>query len=194
MIADLISGQIARLCQMPDGRLTPDAESPAVLLCGSFNPLHAGHLQLAAAAASKLGRPAAFEIGVINADKPPLAESEVRRRLRQFEWVAPVWLAREPTFAGKARLFPGATFVVGVDTADRIVQPRFYGGEDEARAALAVIRASNCRFLVAGRVDAGSRFRGVESLELADDLFMGIAEAEFRADVSSTALRMVRAT
>ncbi len=192
MIADLLRGRLPRLCQMPDGRLTPDEASPAVLVCGSFNPLHEGHRQLAVVAAQKLGRPAAFEISVFNADKPPLGENVVRRRLRQFERLAPVWLTREPTFVGKARLFPEATFVVGADTAERVAQPHYYGGEGAMQSAFEDIRSRRCGFLVAGRVNGCGMFVGVESLELPADLFAGLAETEYRADVSSTSLRMLR--
>ena len=76
----------------------------------------------------------AFELGAVNADKPAFDAAEARRRLRQFVWLAPVWLTRLPTFAAKARQFPGCIFVVGADTAERIVQPRFYGGSEAAMA------------------------------------------------------------
>src|SRR5207253_2225903 len=83
---------------------------------------------------------------VVNADKPPLSEAEVRRRVAQLLWKAPAWLTRAPTFVEKARLFPGAVFVVGVDTAVRIVQPRFYGGSEEGmRTAMGEIRERGCR-------------------------------------------------
>lgn len=192
MIADLLRGRLPRLCQMPDGRLTPDGESPAVLVCGSFNPLHEGHRQLAVVASRKLGLPAAFEIGIVNADKPALEEVEVRWRLRQFEWLAPVWLTREPTFVGKARLFPNATFVVGTDTAERVTQPHYYVGDDAMQSAFEEIRSRQCRFLVAGRVNSCGDFVGAVSLALPADLFEGLTEAEFRADVSSTVIRMLR--
>lgn len=192
MIADLLNGKTAQLCQMPDGRLTPVAEPPAVIVSGSFNPLHEGHRRLAEVATRILGVSAAYEIGIANADKPLLTESDVRRRLRQFEWLAPVWLTGEATFVGKARRFPGATFVVGADTAMRVVQPSYYGSATALVAALDQIRTLRCRFLVAGRVNSDGRFVGFESLALPRDLFAGIAEGEFRADVSSTRLRAAR--
>jgi hypothetical protein len=134
---------------------------------------------------------------VVNADKPSLAGEEVRRRLQQFAWRAPVWLTRVPTFAAKARLFPGAVFAVGADTAARIVQARFYdNSEARLREALAGLREVGCRFLVAGRVDREGRFVGLEDLALPAeyaDLFQPIPATQFRFDVSSTALRSVPA-
>ena len=114
--------------------MRPDAPKPSLLLPGSFNPLHAGHLGLAKIASEFAGAPAAFDLSVLNADKPPLADEEVRRRLDQFAWRAPVWLTRAPTYAEKAELFPGCVFVVGADTAARVVQPRFYQ-DSEGRMA-----------------------------------------------------------
>jgi hypothetical protein len=192
LLANFLAGQPAILCVEADGRLRAGAALPGMLLPGSFNPLHEGHRGMAVAAQRLLGRQAAFELSVANVEKPPLAESEVRRRMAQFAWQASLWLSHAPTFLEKSRLFPGAVFVVGVDTAVRIVDPRFYGGSVETmRAALAEIRGHGSRFLVAGRL-AGDRFVELEQVGMPDefrDLFSAIGCEMFRADVSSTQLR-----
>jgi hypothetical protein len=192
-LAALLSGATPALCVEPDGRTRAGGPRPALLLPGSFNPLHEGHCRLAEVAACQVGAASAFELTVVNADKPPLAGEEVRRRLAQFAWRAPVWLTRAPTFAEKADLFPGAAFVVGADTAARIVQPRFYGDSAERMAAaLGAVRSRGCHFLVAGRVGAQGHFVGLEQIEIPPafrDLFLGIPESAFRLDVSSTQLR-----
>jgi hypothetical protein len=72
----------------------------------------------------------AFEISVTNVDKPPLAGETVRHRLAQFAWKSPVELTRAPTFVEKSRLFPGTTFVVGADTAERLFGAQYYGGDE----------------------------------------------------------------
>jgi hypothetical protein len=193
-LARFLAGETAALHVEMDGRMCPDAPKPVLLLAGSFNPLHEGHLRLAEIASTIIGAAAAFDLSVLNADKPPLPDEEVRRRLMQFVWRAPVWLTRAATYTDKAELFPGCDFVVGADTAARIVQPRFYGDSDERMAeALARFRAANCRFLTAGRIDNGGRFVGVGELALPAayrDLFQGIPEAAFRVDLSSTELRV----
>src|SRR5439155_9842711 len=128
---------------------------PFVLFTGSFNPLHAGHVLLARIAEELRQQPSAFEISVTNVDKPPLSGETVRDRLAQFAWKSPVELTRAPTFVEKSRLFPGTTFVIGADTAERLVAPRYYG-DDEVRMHLALeeIANSGCSFLVAVRIDA----------------------------------------
>jgi hypothetical protein len=195
-LSAFIAGQSAAVCARADGRIHVADAKPQVLLPGSFNPLHAGHVGLARVAAELLHAPAAFELTVVNADKPPLSMEEVRRRLAQFTWVAPVWLTRAPTFREKAELFPGAVFVIGADTAARIVQHRFYeNSETRMHDALARIRQQGCRFLVAGRVDTSGCFLGCDDLSLpesARDLFEAVPAARFRFDLSSTQLRALR--
>lgn len=188
----LLRGTADRVCVESDGRLRLNAPLPAVLLPGAFNPAHVGHRRLAEVAERLTGRPAAFELSVQNVDKPPLGLAEIRRRIEQFTWQAPLWLTRAPTFLEKARLFPGTVFVVGLDTAERIVATRYYAGDEERLCrALAEIQAAGCRFLVAGRADA-DRFRTLDDVTVPDScsaLFQAIPEAGFRLDVSSTRLR-----
>src|SRR5688572_28181013 len=79
----------------PDGTLTPGERPGRLLLPGSFNPLHAGHVELALAAAEVAGLPeseVAFELSVVNVDKPPLTVFEVERRVQQFHDAWPLVL------------------------------------------------------------------------------------------------------
>jgi Cytidylyltransferase-like len=181
------------VCVEPDGSVRVIDLRPAAILPGSFNPLHEGHRRLAEVGARRLGTPVAFELSVLNVDKPPLDDDEVNHRLDQFRGIAPVYLTRAPEFQKKAELFPGAVFVVGADTALRIISPRYYQDDPSQRnLALAHIRAQGCRFLVAGRLNDVRRFVHLDHIEVPggfQDLFEAIGEAEFRADVSSTKLR-----
>ena len=165
---------------------------PRALLSGSFNPLHHGHIELAAVAARRLGVPVHFELSIANADKPELPHEEVERRVSQFANVGPVWLTRAATFTAKADLFPGVAFVLGWDTAVRVIDSKYYGGIDGRDLALRKLLERQCRFVVAGRVDASGRFRVWDGGDLAEEfapLFVALTEADFRADVSSTQLR-----
>ena len=98
------AGEVEAVCVEPDGRVRAGAPLPGCLLPGSFNPLHHGHRALAEAARGLTGRAPAYELSVVNVDKPPLPDEEVRSRIGQLAWHAPVWLTRQPTFLGKARV------------------------------------------------------------------------------------------
>lgn len=175
-----------------DGGAVGTEPRPLALLPGSFNPLHHGHTALARAAAVHLGVDVHFELSIVNADKGTLPHEEVERRAAQFANVGPLWLTRCATFEAKADLFPGTAFVLGWDTAVRVIDPKYYGGEAGRDAALRRLLASGCRLVVGGRVDAGGAFRVWDRGGLAtafDSLFVVLAEADFRADVSSTELR-----
>ena len=189
----LVAGELNRVTIEPDGQILLSAPPPVVLFPGSFNPLHAGHVLLARVAQELRQQPVAFEISVANVDKPPLESATVRRRLTQFAWKAPVELTRAPTFVEKARLFPGATFVVGADTAERLFGARYYGG-DEARMHLALeeIAGSGASFLVAVRLDATGRVRTLGDIPVPRryaDLFIEIPAHRFRLDISSSEIR-----
>jgi len=181
------------VCQEPDGTIRLDGPRPIAVLPGSFNPLHHGHTRLAAAAAVRLGVPVAFELSVANVDKPELSAHEVTRRVGQFVGQASVWVTRAATFAAKADLFPGAVFVLGYDTAVRLLDPRYYKDDPIRRdEVLRTLLARGSRVLVGGRLDADGVFRTWMDTSLPDDLsglFIPLLEADFRVDVSSTLLR-----
>lgn len=195
-LARLERGEIAWFRRGPEGETSPFAAVPTALLSGAFNPLHKGHRRLAQAAGRNLGARIDFEVSILNVDKPAIAASEIRRRLAQFDSVGNVFVTRAPTFLDKARLFPGCAFVVGADTAPRVVAPEYYGGSiDQMGAALAEIARLACRFLVAGRVDDAGRFVTLASLKIPAKhrpLFSPLAPDEFREDISSTELRSRR--
>jgi hypothetical protein len=170
-----------------------DPSRPTAVLAGAFNPVHAGHRGLAAAAEDWLGLPLAFELSVANVDKPALTPAEVRHRLEPFAGNASLWLTHAPRFVQKAELFPGAVFVVGADTAARIVDPRYYDGDpDRMRQALDRLQGRGCRFLVACRLEAGGRCAALVDLPIppsAGDLFIALPTERFRLDISSTEIR-----
>ncbi len=132
-----------------------------------------------------------YEMTIANADKPPLDFQTIETRSRQFA-EHPLWITSAPTFVEKAELSPGVVFIVGADTAERIVQHRFYGAcESPMHLALEKIRETGCRFLVAGRL-AGDRFQTQAHIAIPagfEDLFESLPASEFRRDISSTQLR-----
>ncbi|HTI83138.1 MAG TPA: hypothetical protein VL614_22015 [Acetobacteraceae bacterium] len=192
-IGQLLAGVVNRVTAQPDGQLALSAPPPAVLLPGSFNPMHEGHVSLARIAEELRQQPVSFEISVTNVDKPPLASETIRQRLTQFAWKAAVELTRAPTFLEKSRLFPKATFVIGADTAERLFAPRYYGDdEDRMHAALGEIASSGANFLVAVRLDSAGRVRTLQDILVPQrygDLFTEIPEHRFRVDLSSSQIR-----
>jgi cytidylyltransferase-like protein len=189
----LLAGGLDRVTVQPDGQMVLSAPRPVVLFPGSFNPVHEGHVLLARVAEELRQQPLAFELSVTNVDKPPLAGETVRHRLAQFAWKSPVELTRAPTFLEKSRFFPGTTFVVGADTAERLVAPKYYG-DDELRMhdALEEIANSGGSFLVAVRINAAGRVRALNDIPVPRryaDLFTEIPEHRFRFDTSSSEIR-----
>ena len=186
---DLLSGQLAAIRR---GSSPTGSGTPQVVFPGAFNPAHDAHRQMIEVARRRLGQEVACEISIENVDKPPLDFLEIQTRAQQFPTDAKLWFTRAPSFAKKAEIFPGATFVVGADTIERVGQGRYYGDNPAAlSAAIAKIAAQGCRFLVFGRVVDG-KFQSLEDLRLPVELAklcQGVPELEFRSDLSSTELR-----
>ena len=206
-LAQLLSGAARWVAADGGGALAVEGAVPAALLPGSFNPLHPGHRELRAAAAAILGFPPAYELSAANVDKPPLTADELRRRLAAFGPGETVAVTAAATFHQKAELFPGRAFIIGWDTAVRLVAPRYYAdaggagsgggaaggtdGETAMLAALARMWAGGAQFLVAGRLDGG-RFKTLDDVAVPAGfrpMFRAIPESLFRRDLSSTDLR-----
>lgn len=181
---DLILGEELVFATLPhDGRL---------LLPGAFNPLHHAHQRMLEIAESKTGLTGAYELSIVNVDKPLLDYMEIDNRLRQFN--KPVWVTRLPTFLEKARHFRDANFVVGIDTLARIVEPGYYGSVEARDRALAELIDLDTRFVVFGR-SLESGFLGLSDLSLPDALrarCLEVARTEFDEPVSSSELRRAR--
>ncbi|NNJ71112.1 MAG: hypothetical protein HKP10_07490 [Kiritimatiellales bacterium] len=160
----------------------------AILLPGSFNPLHRGHEGLLLAAEKVSGREGLLELSITNVDKPPLDIVEVERRLLQLKGRYCAVVTCASTFVEKAELFPGAWFALGYDTVVRLLSPDYHA---DVPGMLERFRELGTRFVVAGRLYNGS-FQGLGYMGVPagfEDLFIPIPEAVFREDVSSTELR-----
>lgn len=177
---------------LPGGKLQQQIESPpAALLCGAFDPLHAGHLQLRDVARDFLKCSVGFEISITNVDKPPLDFLTIERRRHQFT-DAPLALTNAPRFAQKVKAFAHTTFIVGSDTAERIVSAKYYGDSIEGvTSALQRIAQSSCQFLVAARMVRGQllTLKQIAVPQEFQHLFRELPEDLFRADISSSEIR-----
>jgi len=178
----ILGDELAVATEPHDGKL---------LFPGAFNPLHDGHRQMMAIAEEVTGLTGAYELSVANVDKPFLDYREIERRLAQFD--RPVWLTRLPTFIEKARHFPDAVFVVGLDTLIRIAEPRYYGGVLMRDEALRELREYGASYVVFGRV-LNRQFQVLE--DVVDSLpgtlierSTGIGADRFNNPASSTGIR-----
>lgn len=165
--------------------------SDLAVLSGSFNPLHQGHSRLRTAAREQLGCDVLYELSVVNADKGRLPTDKLIERLRQFQ--SPVAVTAAPLFADKAALFPGCCFVVGFDTAIRLLDARYYhNGFEGMQLQLSALQRKGHRFLVAARSVDGGPARTLADLpmpEKLDSLFTALPIERFCENISSTELR-----
>ncbi|MEI8205706.1 MAG: CinA family protein [Kiritimatiellales bacterium] len=154
-----------------------------LMLPGSFNPVHQGHLNLLKVAEEMTGLRGVFELSCANVDKPLLEETICLCRAGVIKDI-PVAITHAPRFIRKAELYPKTTFAVGFDTAIRVV--RDYTSDDWKK-----FQTLETRFLIAGR-RCGGIFKTLENLNLPErfaTLFEAIPESKFREDISSTELR-----
>jgi hypothetical protein len=162
-LQQLLQGKLFAVCQQPTGEFRFDSAPPQAIFPGSFNPLHAAHRELAEVAERCLGVPVVFELSITNVDKPALDECTIRDRLGQFLGYAPIWVTTAPTYDQKANLFPNCTFVMGYDTASRLIDPRYYNDQTTRRDAclrkLSLVGFKPCRGRISRPVHRASRGR-----------------------------------
>ncbi|KZV60920.1 Nucleotidylyl transferase [Peniophora sp. CONT] len=148
------------------------------ILDSSFNPPTRAHLALASAA-GEATEARLLLLSVRNADKAlapgdaTYAQRLAMMRLIAEDANAAVGLVDAPTFVGKAEVLleaysttlgsaaperPGLIFLLGFDTLERLLAPRYYGSSDAMRAALSQFFASeghNASVICARRIMTG---------------------------------------
>lgn len=181
-----------------------------------------------------------FELSAFNVDKPPLELSVLLSRIDQFSKKGLNIIAtRSPRFVDKVEAFwqqshnqrglssdeqPQLVFVVGFDTAARLVDPKYYhqsrenggskDGSEEVLAALLPWLEKGVRFIVAGRIASASSYTSSFANEHDDNnknVFLTYEEhlkprlpkalqplfvglGGFREDISSSELRRKKVT
>jgi hypothetical protein len=82
--------------------------------------------------------------------------------------------------------------VIGADTAERLVAPKYYGDDEARMHGARGNRQFRGSFLVAVRIDAAGRVRALSDIAVPRryvDLFSEIPEHRFRLDTSSSEIR-----
>ena len=84
--------------------------------------------------------------------------------------IIPDVMVQAPLYPDKATIFHNSTFVLGYDTAVRLVMPKYYGGHDGMLLQLASMSFAGCSVIVAGRAvtdDTGNTtFKTFEDVEV----------------------------
>ncbi|TDH65767.1 hypothetical protein CCR75_006511 [Bremia lactucae] len=221
------SEQLVSVAFLPDdSQHSADGSNPIIavqefdfrglILPGSFNPVHQGHIGLARAAQQLVKArtgveyPVAFELAIANVDKGAIDMRTVSTRVAQFSgknalglgaW--PVLVTNAALFQQKSDQFPGCIFVIGTDTAIRIVSKNYYSmDEHKIVLALSYIARNGCSFVVAGRFDQKFENRFISAEETLNKhvppvfrhIFVPLPESSFRNDISSSTIRARVAT
>ncbi|MCA9198476.1 MAG: hypothetical protein KDA87_13105 [Planctomycetales bacterium] len=161
------------------------------IFSGSFNPRHQGHRDMAFIAASVYQLTVEHEISIQNVDKASLTAEQIAFRLTQFQSNEPVWLTNLARFTQKAAHFSSCTFLIGMDTFHRLLDPGYHRGQhSELRKAIRLIQQHACDFLVFSR-STEHKCAQVRLDELGShcDIFRFVPPELFHLDISSTQLR-----
>ncbi|MYC25324.1 MAG: hypothetical protein F4X56_05330 [Gammaproteobacteria bacterium] len=160
---------------------------------GAFNPLHAGHRRMHALAEEILCCEVQYELSVKNVDKFPVDYFDLNERINQFA-THEVVLTNLPHFFQKAKHLcknEAVSFVVGVDTLARIIEPKYYDAGKQLDEVIDFFITSGTKFLVFARM-VDNKFRTINDLSIPEGLLKHCQQVEvskFQCDVSSTTLR-----
>ncbi len=161
-------------------------------LPATLNPIHDGHRSALRSAEYALGRRGTYLVTSSSVHKPTLTVPEMLQKvgmLRAERWLDHCrgfeFSCDDPLFVDKAEQRPGSTFVIGADTMQRMLDPKW---GPETNVVLSRLFAAKARFLVRGRAVDG-RFLTCEELAttpMAQTIFRPL---EGRCDISSTDIR-----
>ena len=156
------------------------------IFCGSFNPVHQGHIEIQKLAEEILQMPVYFELSIVNAYKPAIdyVDLAVRQKgLEKYNYI----LTKAPRFVDKVNLLKKyfspkqIIIVVGADTWERVYDDAAHKNGD-----IKFFEDNNVKFLVFGR---NADIKNQDSvLFIKNDLALN-----YNNNISSTAIRKAQA-
>ena len=189
--ADLLNNRIKFYSYNDDLKNENYNLNNSLILSGSFNPLHEGHIELLKASSKEFKKNPLFEISIKNVDKSEINFNDLMDRINQFKSLGKLVVTNSAKFEEKSKIFKESIFVIGYDTALRLVDNKYYS--DDFRKSLKIIEKNNCSFLVSGRF-INKKYKKPNNINFEgyDYLFNILSEEKFRIDISSTELRRLR--
>lgn len=148
----ILVNPLAFIIVNPDGQVVANIKSlpnSSKILSGSFNPLHDGHRNIwKHMGENTIDNPKYYEISITNVDKPNIGYEDILKRVKQFQWYAPVIITNAPKFVDKVKaLGTDHHFIAGIDTALRIIR-------DHSTEFIESLRAE---FYIGGRILDGQK-------------------------------------
>jgi nicotinic acid mononucleotide adenylyltransferase/nicotinamide mononucleotide (NMN) deamidase PncC len=135
-----------------------DAKWHTLLYPGAFNPPHYGHHKLAREAQSNQSNvyehnnDPLFMISVDNPHKPWLSVTDILKRAKMLKGSYRVFTVGEPLFTDKVNNWPATRLIIGTDTLDRLLDPKWGPTTEEV---ITTFRNKLVQFYVANRTVDG---------------------------------------
>mgnify|MGYP001560314749 CR=1 FL=1 len=169
-------------------KIMNESVEKSLILSGSFNPLHDGHIGLLRAARDITNLDPFFEISISNVDKKNIKLNDLNSRIKQFDNTGKLIITNSPTFEDKSNIFKKSMFAIGYDTAIRIMDRKYY--ENDIFKSFSNINSNECSFIVSGRSING-KYKDLSDINITgyEELFTPLPKENFRFDISSTKLR-----
>lgn len=186
---DVFNGEIIRTRPLnfsKENIKIKSSEPSSFILPGSFNPCHSGHKDIAKHVEIQYGCVVDFELSIGNWDKPMLDFISLEERIKTCG-TRTVWVTNAPRFIDKAEIFPNTTFIVGYDTAKRLVDSRV---NKDVMYDLERLNSLNTKFIVFGREVDGEYKSGVKEFPVEFQCMAHAIKDPLKSfDISSTKIR-----
>lgn len=161
-----------------------------IILPGSFNPLHAAHIEIIQKTKEILGEEPELEMSIRNVDKPILDYISLKERKNQLKG-RQIIFTNAPRFIDKIKVLTNKDekqeiiFVMGFDTISRIFNQKYYVN-NEFDNFINEIKINNVKFLVFSRgQESDENFKSIINpylikSEIAENFDMKISSSEIR--------------